>query len=243
MADPEALAEAPARLHDLKLGLSCMFLSKETQIKSIFGDDLVIHQHEIVYEADLPDVTFIIGPPGTGKSVIGFTMCKKNKAIYIVTNAEFKAYIAYLNIALTALVKNGNDLLKLIDDGNLHDQKYIILDDVQTMIPPEVWQSVLNDINTRQAHLILLGDPHVQNYVDHIHGLRAHVKSFCRDGQIPVRVQALTVIHRNSQRVAAYLHKCTHTPEPLPCTSDEQGVDIEMLVMSNIREDSTNNQV
>ena len=230
-----------------------MYLSTETQIKSIFDDGISIHltaeQFNSMFGVELNRVVVIVGPPGSGKSIIALNMCRhfgRDRTMYIVSSGEFKAYVKYLEVCHTAQVNDGEDLERLVCSGRLTSMDCIILDDVQTMIYPlEVWDILLMHIKThQQTHLLLLGDPAVQNFMDanHMDGLCTHVAEFCRTKSIPCATKDLTTVHRNSHKVAAYLSECSPHIETLKCTSPQSGDGVYVEHMSNIRDTSNNNE-
>ena len=250
---PSELVEARDTTTFLRRAIAHMYMSMETQIKSIFDDDLSIYltadQYKSMFGLELTRVAVIVGPPGTGKSIIAFNMCRhfgRDKTMYIVSSGEFKAYVDYLNVCRTAQVNDGEDLKRLVCSGQLTSMDCIILDDVQTMIYPfEVWDILLMHIKTHQQnHLLLLGDSAVQNFMDadHMVGLRKHVAEFCQTEHIPCKTHDLTTVHRNSHKVASYLCECTPHIDTLVCTSPHGGDGVYVEHMSHIRENSVNNE-
>ena len=77
---PSELVEARDTTTFLRRAIAHMYLSTETQIKSIFDEDLSIYltadQYKSMFGLELTRVAVIVGPPGTGKSIIAFNMCR-----------------------------------------------------------------------------------------------------------------------------------------------------------------------
>ena len=251
---PSELVEVYDISNFLRRAIAHMYLSMATQIKSIFDDALSIYltadQYQIMFCVELNRVAVIVGPPGTGKSIIAFNMCRyfgRDRTMYIVSSGEFKAYVDYLNVCHTAQVKDGEDLQRLMCSGQLTSMDCIILDDVQTMIYPlEVWDILLMHIKThQQTHLLLLGDPAVQNFMgaDYMDGLCKHVAEFCTTERIPYMTRDLTTVHRNTHKLASYICECTSHIDILVCTSPQRGDGVHVERMLNIRENSGNNDL
>ena len=249
---PSELVEACATTTFLRRAIAHMYLSRETQIKSIFDEDLSIHltaeQYKTMFGVELTHVAVIVGPPGAGKSIIAFNMCRhfgRDRTMYIVSSGEFKAYVDYLNVCRTEKVNDGEDLERLVSSGQLASMDCVILDDIQTMIYPlEVWDILLMYIKTHQQTLLLLGDPAVQNFMDadHMGSLCTHVAEFCQTKSISYMTRDLNTVHRNSHKVASYLCECTPHMDTLECTSPHGGDGVYVEHMSNIRANSVNNE-
>ena len=243
-------AEVPCM--ELIKAIAHMFLSKETKLKSILGDPLSIRltckQYKAIVGTEFSRVTFIVGPPGTGKSIIGFHLCqqfKKDTTLYVVSSAEFKAYVDYLDICKTSLVTQEKHLQALLDETQLHSIRRIIVDDVQTMhFRPEAWENLFKYINCNShIQLLLLGDPDVQTFLPGAptKALMKQVASFPW-GENPM-TYPLGHIHRNSPKIVAYLHGCMRQNDPLICTSPVEGDDVETRLMTDVRVDSEDNQL
>ena len=90
------------------------------------------------------------------------------------------------------------------------------------------------------ARVIFRGNP----VLHHIHYLNHYIVSeFCTTERIPYMTRNLTTVHRNSHKVASYLCECTPHIDTLVCTSPHGGDGVYVEHMSNIRENSGNNEL
>ena len=90
------------------------------------------------------------------------------------------------------------------------------------------------------ARDIFRGDP----VLHHIHYPNHYIVSeFCTTERIPYMTRNLTTVHRNSHKVASYLCECTPHIDTLVYTSPHGGDGVYVEHMSNIRENSGNNEL
>ena len=242
------------KLDDIQTSLARQMLSHETYMRTLSGQNICLtpQQLSIGIEAQVPWFSLIFGPPGCGKSVLGQYIYRQlerenpNTTKYASTNPAFEVKIRHEGIKRTTTIKKTTQFDELVSE--LAQDRCVIIDDVQNLECSDAWwKKFFKFISSKSMKLILLMDNKIQNFKSHS-SVETLLEKYCKKNGITLhRPSALSVVHRNSQKIVAYMANSTEqnlsSNQPLTCSSPDVGDKIETLTIQGLWDTTSNNQL
>ncbi len=238
----------------LQRALAVNILSKECLLKQCVGDQtsvtLSARQAEVLMHK--AKVNYISGPAGSGKSFIALQLYKMHsghKSVYICTTRPFLECLGY-NGYRGVLVQSDQDLRHEIRGGTFTGKECVIIDDSHNFMCSRSTVKELFYIlkDHSEMSLFVFADNDYQSFdrkrqeaaYDCFHSLTREVL-----GQKP-RVEYLTEIYRNSQKIVSFLQSAVQNPfsgsQTITCANPEVGEGIECIKVEDLWESNTENK-
>jgi hypothetical protein len=247
----------------LRKALLTLLVRHTTSIRNRLGMtwqcQLTADQMEQLLHTSLCRFNLIVGPPGSGKSIMAHHLCEyfkghldKNRVIYVCTRSCFRAYVDFQDNATTCLVQQQQHMQGLLDlMERTHDLQCVIIDDVHNIgLDEACWKTLFMAIKVRNVHLYIFVDPYFQNYAgeESAIALEKLFHHFCADAHVSYMAKVLTEMLRNSQKVGSFIKANATGAKVNPVTQDRikpqssvEGDDVTITYLDYLDKDGPDN--
>ena len=254
-----------ADLSLMKTGILGLLLNHTSQVKNRLGTawhcQVTSDQMQQLLNTSLTSFNFIVGPPGSGKSIMAHHICNffggqgdKSKVRYICTQPGFVEYVNSQGNATISLLMDDDQM-----DSILHDiehssmLKCVIVDDAHNVgIHPETWTRFFRTIKSapRLIYLYIFTDPHFQNFngEENSRTLQAAFHDFVIANHVPHTSKVMTEVLRNSRKIGSFMKAnvgfAIRDQVELQCIDPKSAVDgddVKLQRLDNLDSDGTDN--
>ena len=224
--------------------LAKLLLEGDTHIKDRLGQEILVSltrgQMERILSLDMPQISIIRGPPGSGKTIMALYLCDRMKTlwklenheiIYICPTAPLAAYIRQQGKCIVDIATHS----QVIGQMKIHIQngvRFVILDDAHAMKCKEKhWRRILEEANRAVDAGIRVAIFLDSTYQDYLGSSTELLRAAVDQATLSVRIyEPLHEMLRNSQIIFSFF-KANAGPEnsKLVLAHNLRGDDITVL--------------
>ena len=254
-----------ADLSPLKTGILGLLLNHTSQVKNRLGTEwhcqMTSDQMQQLLNTSLTSFNFIVGPPGSGKSIMAHHICDffggqddKSKVRYICTQPGFVEYVNSQGNATTSLLMDDDQMDSILRDIERSSMlKCVIVDDAHNVnIHPKTWTHFFKAIKSasRLIYLYIFTDPHFQNFngEENSRTLQAAFHDFVIANHVPHTSKVMTEVLRNSRKIGSFMKANVGSAisdqvelQGIDPKSAVDGDDVKLQRLDNLDSDGTDN--
>ncbi len=239
----------------LRRSIALLVLSKESIIKTCVGNQMSLKlsakQAQVLLKHTR--VNCIAGPPGSGKTLCGWSVYRefgRKESVYICPSQSLIGYLRH-NGCDAILVENDHDLSQHIDRGTFENKKCVVINESHHLKCTRASLKKLFLVLKRNQNmrLFVFADNEYQRFdgesgqhiVDHIFELS---RKFLNETP---RVDCFTEIYRNTRKVVSFLQHAIkdtlNSAEDIICASRDDGDGIQCIAMRSLFENNPDNEL